>query len=254
VFFGINAKTYSLNKEKNDHVVSNNSKLPITWIGVGTYALRDFSGAALGFQWGTIGGPMGQSLGIVVGGCVSSGWLYMQNHDHGPQLKPASSPQTSFTNDYEKAGYLHNKFLINFINSSNQIYTTPESYINAVYEPLCQLISIEYNITISEIQQGITKESLIQLITPMNENLSISEYGSLISTSYGNNNISSVFEGIMNGLMPISNTSATNCLLFINSQIEKINSNQNLTDQEKEIMKYSTNILKYSFSLWSNNE
>jgi hypothetical protein len=248
VFFGINAKTYSLNKEKIG---------PIAGKTIVKYTVCDVLGAVQGASWCSIGGPMGTALGIVVGGTVSSGYMFWLNHGKTIATNPIiiTNTTTTFLNDFEKVGYLHNKFLTDFINNNQVDFVDEEAFINAIYLPLLNLISTEYEISLDELKIKFTKELLINHVkstTNTNTN-EISYCSQLISDNYNNNNLSNQFEIIMNQLEVESNKSKENGLTYINNFINNIDSISNLTDNEKSILKYSCEIAKFSFSLWSIN-
>ncbi len=236
----------------------NKSKPMINWITLGTYLGADVGGSYQGYKWGRIGGAHGMALGIVVDGCAASGWLYMERHNPGGLLRPVippANPQTiSYMNEFERSGYLHNTFLVNFINNSGQGYRTPESYIDALYEPLCTFLSNEFHLSINEIKQQYTKAKLIQLITPMGINTSINDHANMIAEDYGNTRLSDEYKRVLNTLLGLENKNIESGLAYINSEISLVSISNNFSEEEKLIMRHSLNILKYSFSLWTAND
>lgn len=143
---------------------------------------------------------------------------------------------------------------MNFINNSGQGYRTPESYIDALYEPLCTFLSNEFHLSINEIKQQYTKAKLIQLITPMGINTSINDHANMIAEDYGNTRLSDEYKRVLNTLLGLENKNIESGLAYINSEISLVSISNNFSEEEKLIMRHSLNILKYSFSLWTAND
>ncbi|MFZ4796431.1 MAG: hypothetical protein ACOYMA_02995 [Bacteroidia bacterium] len=218
------------------------------------YAFIDAGGAWGWGSWGSIGGPMGTALGIVVGACATSGWAFVYNNQTPSKIKsPTNTEVTNFSNEFERVGFLHNKFLVSFINSHQQTFSNEEDFVNAIYIPLCTFVSLEYNIGIEEIKTSFKKTDLINLCKSYTSANDISDYAQIVFSNGESVNLRNEYVRIANQLS-IEHLNGINFSAnYLNNEINNYATNNVLNEHEKLVSIYSCNILKYSLFLWSSN-
>ena len=215
-------------------------------------------------SWGQLGtalGPTGTALGIVIGGVGTSAWNWYWDQPPAKKAKVSSKPFTrKFNNFYEKAGYVHNKFIIDFINEKPRKFKDPKEFVDTLYEPLSQTLSKEYDVPIREVHEIFSREKLIKDVDNIsvtfdesNKEVIIRTISDLISKEYGNTKISDYISHILRETSEEADNESFDIERYINEKIERLKSDNSFDESEKEILFNSLNIYKYSYALWESN-
>ncbi|MCZ8169673.1 MAG: hypothetical protein ACK5RV_11210 [Flavobacterium sp.] len=226
------------------------------------YAGVDAGGA---WGWGSAGaalGPLGASAGAVLGGLCTTTWAFHWENRMAP--KPVKHPSddfvNSFTNENERCGYLHNKFAEKFINENQAVYTNANDFLAKFYDPLCEMVASEYNIKLSDLKKAFPKEALRAYIDQYTELASytddyktIIQMGEIVKSKSGNEKCSDYYVKVMQSLYSQSESISFKIEPFIENEIENVILSKKFTDEEKNSLRNSLNVLKYSYALWSAN-
>ena len=223
------------------------------------YAGVDGGGA---WGWGSAGsalGPLGTSAGIVLGGLCTTTWAYYWENKAAPN--PVTSPKdsfaSSFTNEDERCGYLHNKFAVEFINLNQTTFKTPTEFMGKFYEPLCKMVSSEYKINIEDLKKAFPKEDLelnldnySNLASYTDDEKTIIQMGVIVENQGHNSKCSDYYVKVMQSLYTASESLDFKIVDFVANEIEFVNGSIDFSNDEKALLKGSLNVLKYSYALW----
>jgi hypothetical protein len=215
------------------------------------YAAADAGGAYEGFGIGTMGGPMGQSLGIVVGGLVSSSFSWWLDHgranpgsgsNNSPEMccggKAGTDKDKVNLDSYELSGFNHNEGLVFIINgikdlSLNKNY---DAY-SVIYDKSIEFMSKEYNLSEAELNKQFTKESLYnELIEKKLPEISKADL---------------LFKDFLISLEKIENDE--DILKIVESYSNDVRNHIDLKNDEKERLLHSIQVGKFSYLFWSKN-
>lgn len=215
-------------------------------------------------QGGSVFGPLGTAAGGILGGICGSTWAYYWENKSQPLPLVIKHPKDSFVdsyiNEFERCGYLHNKFVETFLNNNKTTFNSSAEFIDVVYNPLCDMISKEYKISVSDLKKSFPKEFLQKMLdrctkisTLTNDETIINEMTLLVQEESNNSNLSKSYFQTMRLLYSSCNDEYFDIVSFIKNEIYKVDSSKEYNDNEKKIIKNSLNLLKYSYSLWNVN-
>lgn len=227
------------------------------------YAGVDAAGGFGGFKAGAATGhPLLMSAGLVFGAIGASAWdFYWSNRIAPIKLNTPKDPfAKTFTNDSEKGGYLHNSFMINFINENQVTFESTRGFVDKIYDPLCSEISNEYKIDLETLMKSFPKENMIKNLEKFNnlhsthdEEEIVNILGNIVEETTGSSILSRYYMDVLNALKFEEADLRFQIESFINKEKLKSVKDTDLTSYEKTFFLNSLNILKYSYSLWSNN-
>ncbi|MCO5276378.1 MAG: hypothetical protein M9911_00165 [Saprospiraceae bacterium] len=222
------------------------------------YVGEDFGGAIAGAQIGaqvTLGNPLGISAGIVAGGVCRSVWVYHWDHN---LRKNMNNGNTGIPLDsYEKVGYIHNQVVGSFINEHPDGYPNIAMLSDVIYEPIVSSFATVYGIEKQDVYSILSKQSFVNEMNKLSSVGDIQQNALIIKNTYGDEKLSSFYMGIMNRLISAHNNNydlKINIDNFCQTEILNIENTANYSAKEKDILKYSINILKYSYNFWFVNK
>jgi hypothetical protein len=228
------------------------------------YAGADVSSGWGCAQAGAVLGPLGVSAGAVLGGLCGTTWAYYwDNRNSQLPLKinqPADEFAFTFKNEYERCGYLHNKFSSEFLNKNLVKFNSASEFLDEFYEPLCQMVSKEYKIDITVLKKVYTKESLVKMLNKYteislleNDEEIIKRMTLIVSEKSGNVKLANRYSLTMKSLYKSYENPNFKIDEFCSLELNSIAISDEFNKEEKEVIKNSIHILKYSFSLWNAN-
>lgn len=227
------------------------------------YAGVDAGGGYAGFQAGAATGhPLLMSAGMVFGAIGTSAWEWYWNHKSAPIKvnNPKDAFAGTFTNLSEQGGYIHNSFIVKFINENQVTFESAEEFVNKIYNPLCIEISNVYKIDLETVKETFTKANMVKELNAFNElhstdddNERISILGKIVEETTQNSTFSEHYTTVMSSFRTEETKLDFKIETFVNNEISKLQHDDKYTAEEKTVMVNSLNILKYSYSLWSNN-
>ena len=114
------------------------------------YACVDAAGAITYGKLGSALGPTGNAGGIVLGVVAASAWEYYWDNCTIAVPTPTPVPMpgagfNSFSDQFEKVGYLHNKLLLstNGMTYNNTAILTINSFVELYYDSITSFCAIE---------------------------------------------------------------------------------------------------------------
>jgi hypothetical protein len=227
------------------------------------YAGVDAGGA---WAWGSAGsalGPLGTAAGAVLGGLCTTTWAF--HWENRSASIPVNHPKDEFVNSYksefERCGYLHNKFCEEFININQATYKSTKEFMDEFYNPLCIMVSKEYDIDINKLKKAFPKELLIENLNNYTELSSIEndykviiKMGEIVKAKTNSTEYSNYYLTVMQALYELSNNTNFNIEEFIKNEINNVDTSKSFSEEEKIMLKNSLNVMKYSFALWTSNQ
>ncbi|MGG5507168.1 MULTISPECIES: hypothetical protein [unclassified Myroides] len=220
------------------------------------YAKEDFTGAV---GWGATGsyfGPMGTALGIVIGGVGSSAWEWYWNQPSMIKL-----PDEKFTQKFdtlnEQVGFVHNEFIVEFVNDNLQVFKSSTEFVHTLHKPLLQKLSKSFAVAESEVEKIFDAKKLInnldhfsKLSNEQDIETLIDGLVSIIQENYQSDKIPNYSKII---LTETAYSKDLDVESYFNKKINEVKEDKNFDDLEKEIIYDSLNIFKYSLALWNQN-
>lgn len=223
------------------------------------YAAKDVGGA---YTFGTAGsalGPMGTSLGIVIGGFGTSAWAW-----YWDQPRVIVLPDEEFTRKYdgiyEQAGYLHNELLFEFVNENLRKFDDTAEFVDALYKPTVLKLSESYAMPIEEVEKIFDKNKLVRdlnkfeaTFNDLDDETHINNLVSIVQENYKDDKIPEYLRGLLIETNKEKDNKEFNVERFFNQKISEMKNDKRFDQYEKEINLNSLNIFKYSLALWNKN-
>lgn len=246
----------SCSKQDKNPALNTNPKSTFRQKTGAYYAGVDAAGA---YGWGSalsIFGPIGTACGIVNGGIGTSVWAYYWE-EHVVAVIPTSDGSSGpmYDNDVDKAGYLHNQFILG-LNSSDMINSSInsiEDVTDLIYNDLTEYTANEYQLNISDVRAAITKESLNNLLYSLNSCLENDRLmHDWIAEKSGSEAIADIYMDVRNNIESIGTLEGT--LTYLDSKMVEVTNSTDFTEEEKFKLLRCLSIWKYSSILWRSNE
>lgn len=162
-----------------------------------------------------------------------------------------------FENLNQQVGYLHNEFIVEFINDNLKQFKDSTDFVNALHQPLVEKLSQSFSMSTEEIESIFDKKKLISDLDTFSKTFNesdteiiIDNLVSIVQENYKDGKIPSYFEKV---LIETANTKDLDVETYFDKKIEEIKHNKNFKDLEKEILFDSLNAFKYSLALWNKN-
>lgn len=223
------------------------------------YAGMD-AGGAIG--WGATGsffGPMGMAVGVVIGGAGTSAWNWYW--DQPTMIRPSDDEFThNFNNINEQAGFVHNEFMIEFVNDNIREFANSEEFVEALHKPLVMKLSESFSMPIEEVDSLYNKAKLSydlnrfsESFDELNEEEYINQIVSVVQENYESDTIPNYFRKILEETAHEKDKEYFNYESYFNRKIKEVRENESISEFDKEIYYNFLNVFKYSYSLWKYN-
>jgi hypothetical protein len=200
------------------------------------------------YGWGSAGsaaGPLGTAVGIVAGGLLTSSWaFYWDSKSFQPVLTNPTFPAcVSFSNNFEKVGFLHNKFIIQSSNKYKKpIMTNETEFVNLIYNDMIDFLSVEFKLDKSILNSTFPKVNCISYLTSYNK---CNNVDASVSTFIDNQLKNSTFGKMYVEIITTLDNNSGNLnssISYLNSKINSINTSSSITQKDKDYANYCINI------------
>jgi hypothetical protein len=202
--------------------------------------VADVSGAYSGFQFGTAGGPMGQSLGIVLGGIISSSYEYIMAFPNSGNNNTIFNPDKEIMleklNEFEKSGFYHNEGVTYVLNNLKVENVDETSNLDLTYKFSVKYTAMKFNIAEDEIY---TQFPISKFSVPFSKNSDEYKASSSLILDY------------IDGIYNLSDSQ--NFIDYTNEYLFKLEKMKEIDEVELIRLKHSLNVAKSSYNLWSSN-
>jgi hypothetical protein len=223
------------------------------------YACVDAAGAITYGKLGSALGPTGTAGGIVLGGVAASAWEYYWDNCTIAVPTPTPVPMpgagfNSFSDQFEKVGYLHNKFLLstNGMTYNNTTILTINSFVELYYDSLTSFCAIEYGIPVVDFRTTFTKASLVARLTSYEavKAANFSTYETWINqTVNAPNQVATFLNSVITDVEAL-NDDNDDINAYLLTKIAAVSISTNFNQFDKDIILYSLSTFRYSNALW----
>jgi hypothetical protein len=254
VVFGFNGNANNLNYnfKNNSNNLDDLGRKP-GW----HYAIVDAGGAKAGFEMGAATGhPLLMSAGLVFGAVLGSSYAWYMDTNYGRIAYNNNSFPKEYSNSHDEIGVIHNDYVQYLIEKKLDIKSESE-FIDLVYDDLALQISKRINIDLSTLKKSYTKQMAISDLKDVNQLSMIDTDGyeetinmavEQIQKSTKNEKISSYLK--VTFLKFSKENNIEDVLNGLNTLMLSVENEKNLTDLEKQFLRESLSVYKYSSYLW----